>query len=143
MRPIQIEGCEHYSLNEEGVVINTKTGRILKTDLTNVGYRRVTLWSTEQKAIRITIHRLVALHFIPNPKNLPYVNHIDGLKINNHYLNLEWCDCKQNTNHAFKLGLRKDTKKYVALSLAQKLLDIVTGKQIGRASCRERVSSPV
>ena len=123
MRPIQIEGCEHYSINEEGVVINTKTNRVLKTDLTNVGYKRVTLWSTAQKAVRIAVHRLVAIHFIPNPDNLPYVNHKDGIKLNNHYLNLEWCDCKHNTIHAFETGLRKGTRKHLSFDLANQLKD--------------------
>ena len=123
MKPIQIKGCEHYSVNEEGVVVNTKTGKVLKTDLTNVGYKRVTLWSVEQKAVRLSVHRLVALHFIDNPNEYPMVNHKDGNKLNNHYRNLQWCTCSQNTVHAFKHGLRKDTKKQVSLELAQKLRD--------------------
>lgn len=45
------------------------------------------------------IHRLVALTFIPNPKNLPQVNHKDEDKSNNSVNNLEWCDCKYNNNY--------------------------------------------
>lgn len=54
----------------------------------------------------LLFHRLVAIHFIPNPKNKSQVNHIDGNKINNHILNLEWATCKENINHCFKNGFK-------------------------------------
>lgn len=104
MKPIQIAGCEHYTVDQFGVVVNTKTGRVLKPDLTNMGYRRVTLWNGERT--RISVHRLVAMTYLSNPLNLPMVNHKDGNKLNNHYSNLEWCTCKDNTKHAFENGLR-------------------------------------
>ena len=51
------------------------------------------------------IHRLVAEGFIPNPDNLPEVNHKDGNTKNNNADNLEWCTRKQNVQHAIKTGL--------------------------------------
>jgi hypothetical protein len=56
---------------------------------------------------RENIHRLVAQHFISNPKNLPEVNHIDGDKTNNKYSNLEWVTREENIRHGFKMGLIK------------------------------------
>lgn len=123
MKPIQFKGCEHYHVNNEGVVVNTKTGRVLKTDLTSVKYKRVTLWSVDQKAIRISVHRLVAIHYVDNPDSLPFVNHKDGVKFNNHHTNLEWCTCKENTLHAFKTGLRKCHNKSLSDELAKEIYD--------------------
>lgn len=50
------------------------------------------------------IHRLVALTFIPNPSNKPYVNHIDFNTLNNNVTNLEWCTQLENVHHTMKHG---------------------------------------
>lgn len=54
------------------------------------------------------VHRLVAIHFIPNPNNYPQVNHIDCKKDNNAFYNLEWCDRTHNIRHAIANGLRRE-----------------------------------
>ena len=60
---------------------------------------------------RTTVHRLVATHFIPNPMNLPTVNHKDGDKTNNDVSNLEWSSMGDNIRHSFKNGLNKAAEK--------------------------------
>ncbi len=51
------------------------------------------------------VHRLIALAFIPNPDNLPEINHIDGNPLNNSLENLEWCTHQYNMQHAWDTGL--------------------------------------
>lgn len=66
------------------------------------------------------IHRLVAVAFIPNPKDLPQINHIDGNKNNNRVENLEWCNNGYNQQHAVDTGL-KDVSKMSLNSSFRKL----------------------
>lgn len=54
----------------------------------------------------IGMHQLVAKAFIPNPNNLPFINHIDSDPTNNHVSNLEWCTPQHNVIHGFKAGGR-------------------------------------
>lgn len=86
-----------YQVSNKGRIRNTK-GEILAYDTTPNGYCRVHLCK-KGKAKWHTIHRLVAKAFIPNPDNLPQVNHKDEDKVNNNVENLEWCDNKYNTKY--------------------------------------------
>lgn len=72
--------------------------RILSPQMRKFGYQAVTL-SKNSKVKSFLIHRLVATAFIPNPNNLPQVNHKDEDPSNNCVNNLEWCDQKYNSNY--------------------------------------------
>jgi hypothetical protein len=108
-----------YSISNFGRVrrntkrTNSVPGAILKPWCSN-GYPHVGLWNNGVQT-RITVHRLVAIAFIPNPLNLPEVNHKNGIKSDNLYSNLEWASHARNTEHAFQTGLisRKLTRDNV------------------------------
>lgn len=78
--------------------------RILKTQADKKGYLRLRV-TIEQRKMTFKMHRAVANAFIPNPNNLPQVNHKDGDKSNNSVDNLEWCTNRENALHAIKNGL--------------------------------------
>lgn len=68
-------------------------------------YPYLTLCDKDGVSKRARVHRLVAEAFIPNPDNLPQVNHKDGCKWNNHVSNLEWVTIRDNLIHSFRTGL--------------------------------------
>lgn len=102
MQCLPIANHEMYSITENGEVYSGKLGIKMKPRKQSNGYLVVTL-DKEQ----ISLHTLVAKHFIPNPYNYSQVNHIDGNKENNCVANLEWCSATQNAQHALRTGLRK------------------------------------
>lgn len=101
----EVNGYSNYSVSPEGFVIGAR-GNVLKVDLNKVGYERVTLCK-DGITKRVFVHKLIAEHFVPNPDDLPIVNHKDGDKRNNSASNLEWTTHKANLKHALDLGLRK------------------------------------
>ncbi len=80
-------------------------GKLIRGEITRNGYVRIHV-SHRTVQHKFLVHRLVAEAFIPNPMNLPQVNHKDGNKQNNSVENLEWCSASENQKHAYKTGLK-------------------------------------
>lgn len=95
-----------YKTSSLGRLWSVRLNRFLNPKPTKYGYIRVDITNSVGFEKSVALHRLVALAFIPNPENKPFVNHKNGIKIDNRVQNLEWCTVRENTIHAFKMGLR-------------------------------------
>ena len=122
-----------YQISNLGRIKSIRAGKIMKNVLDNNGYLICTL-SVSGKRKKFAIHRLVADAFIDNIFNKQQVNHIDGNKQNNISSNLEWVTPKENTNHAWRLGLSKVTdlhkevaRKTMSKTMSKKVVDLQTG----------------
>lgn len=92
----------NYSVSNLGRVRNDITGKILKGTPHSMGYTQVTLCANGVKPVHPPIHILVGNLFIPNPQNLPQLNHKDEVKTNNRVDNLEWCTQAYNNRYGTK-----------------------------------------
>ena len=100
-----IKDWEWYLVDEYGNVKNSRTNKLIIGDKNNMGYGRVCLYNGNNHK-RFFRHRLVAEYFVPNPDNLPEVNHKDGDKDNCYFKNLEWCTKSSNELHAWRTHLK-------------------------------------
>lgn len=107
--PCEIRECgdKGYFASPNGNIYN-RHGHLMVGAVDHCGYRHTILNRKNRN-----YHRVIAETFIPNPDNLPCVNHKDGNKLNNSIDNLEWCTLSENTIHSFENGLqRKITNQY-------------------------------
>jgi len=101
-----------YFVGSDGKCFSNKSGKmlILKTYNSGKGYRVIKPY-INGKNINMYIHRLVAVAFVFNEFDKPFVNHIDGDKTNNDVVNLEWVTHKENMAHASSTGLMNNNKR--------------------------------
>lgn len=101
----QIKGYKDYYIDNMGNVFSTKSGTLkeIKPWMDSQGkYKMVGLISNvDNKRHKLLIHRLVAKAFIPNPTNLPQVNHLNYNTIDNRVENLEWCTVQENLHYSY------------------------------------------
>lgn len=106
-------------------------GKILKLTEDKDGYHQVSLWK-RNKVKKAKVHRLVGEAFIPNPNNLPEINHINEVKNDNRVGNLEWCTRKENINHGTRSEQVAKTKRKPVIGI-----NLNTGKKTIFKSMRE------
>ena len=112
---IDVLGFEgHYQVSNSGSVRSIKNGvvRLLKPYVNKKGYRIVNL-SKNGVATTFNVARLVALAFLPNPDNLPCVDHIVPARLGggDNVENLRWVTCKQNINNPLTLKYKSEIRK--------------------------------
>ncbi|CAH6419400.1 HNH endonuclease [uncultured virus] len=101
-RPVSINGSESgYFISNQGNIWSSKSESLLNPGLCS-GYKYVILYHENRKH-KLSVHRLVAITFIPNPNNLKYVNHRNGNVSDNRVDNLEWISSSGNKQHATKI----------------------------------------
>ena len=104
----------------EGVYKVSNLGRVLSVSYRHTGKPKILKPKKRQGYLAIhrrnfgcdvSIHRLVAMAFIPNPDNLPCVNHINEDKYDNRACNLEWCTYQHNNTYGHRLEKMAYTRK--------------------------------
>lgn len=107
-----ISGFEDYFISNLGRVMSTKRNKshIMKPYKDRDGYLQLCLLK-DNKQKRFFVHRLVAEAFLPNPHNLPCVNHKSEIKTQNNVENLEWCSVKYNQNYGTRNKRLSETKR--------------------------------
>jgi len=103
----KIDGFSNYEVSNLGRVRNLKRNTYLKGGTNPKGYKSITIQDDSLEYKTFSLHKLVALLFIPNPNNYSEINHIDENKSNNCADNLEWCTRSYNINY----GTRNDNLK--------------------------------
>lgn len=105
---------DHKTTRKDGVIRSWKgrwlSQRIRKADIGEGGGYLLSDLSVNGSHKTYLVHRLIAEAFIPNPENLPQVNHKDGNRSNNHFENLEWVNASDNQNHAYSMGRTRKSK---------------------------------
>lgn len=114
-------------VNKDGSVNKNKPPMIMKTVRDSKGYLKIT-FNLPAIGLKKTykVHRIVAEAFIPNPNNLPQINHIDGIKDNNNIENLEWISNLDNRRHNDTIGITPENMR----SIPVVMVDSKTGLDI-------------
>jgi hypothetical protein len=109
----RVRSLDRYVKSKTGSDDSFRVGRILRPSVS--GRYKIVSMMVNGKAISASVHRLVAVTFLVNEKLLPFVNHKDWNKHNNHVDNLEWCTAKENSKH----GSGRKIKRLPRLTKAQ------------------------
>ena len=104
----RVRSLERKVRSGKGCPTRTLRGAVMRPQVSR-GYVRLMLCKDGKRKWH-SVHRLVAMAFLPNPEELAVINHLDGNKGNNHIGNLQWCTPSENALHAFRTGLSVATE---------------------------------
>jgi hypothetical protein len=123
----EVKGFErYYRVSSIGRIMSIRTNKILKISLTKEGYNRIEL-NVNGNAQKFSLHRIVALSFIPEIDGKQYVNHINNIRNDNRIENLEWCTAKENQQHCIKEGRKPSiagNKNAMSILTEQQVVEI-------------------
>lgn len=103
-----------FNITDTGILISRRKHKVLSQTLSKSGYynHMTRVGGRNGKCVLLRIHRCVAEAFILNTHCKPFVNHMDGVKVNNDRSNLEWVTAKENAIHAHVTGLQVNPKGF-------------------------------
>lgn len=95
---MEIQGYPNYLIYDDGRVFSKKRRIFLSPGIDNLGYHRISVYKDCHRK-NFQVHRLVAIHYIPNPENKKEIDHIDRNPSNNHVSNLRWATRSENNQN--------------------------------------------
>jgi len=116
---MEIIGYPNYLIYEDGRVFSKKSNRFIKSRIDTKGYPSVETNENGNRKLH-RVHRLIAIHYIPNPENKPYVDHINRDKTDNRIENLRWVNRSENEQNKGKQKNNTSGHKYISYHKSQK-----------------------
>lgn len=127
----EIEGYEGaYEISNKGSVKNIRTGKCLRLGYSNTSNYPCVVLSLNGHKKCYAVHRLVAKAFVPNPNNLPEINHINENREDNRAENLEWCSRLYNIRYGTGIRRRAENVRNDPRRSTQVIQRDMDGKEI-------------
>ena len=113
----QVPGFSRYEISNQGRLRNKTNQHVLCPGIDKYGYEKVSIYDDQGRLRYLTIHRIVALTWLPSKGKKLQVNHKDGVKTNNAVCNLEWVSVRENIIHSFETRLNTNANPIVLTDL--------------------------